>query len=247
VNKQPGLLVRRLNAKALTYANHILFAPDQFNPTTKAGMHLLLHELVHYKQQILTKFPRIQRAEPDTNATLHSDVILVDVSPDINNRVNQEIVKANKNFPGSDSHVIVSEVAISLGQDSKESNYQLTKIESWAMTLRPNQIHKQKKDNTKYQGVDYKLWNLPKVPVLSPTIQVNGIYIGIDKLGHFFQQGFQYYEVEDQKKGQSQEFGKGTEVGFYGLASTGVYSQADLEANRQGLLFFKQISIWCLI
>jgi hypothetical protein len=41
-----------LNALAFTTGHHIYFAPSQFQPGTRAGQHLLAHELTHVVQQV---------------------------------------------------------------------------------------------------------------------------------------------------------------------------------------------------
>src|SRR5206468_2115311 len=63
--------------------------------------------------------------------------------------------------------------------------------------------------------------------------------------GHFLQQGLQYFQVAHQSGGTAkaaEEFGAGTEAGSFGLKTTGVFSNADLEANRQGLRFYEDLA-----
>lgn len=83
---------------------------------------------------------------------------------------------------------------------------------------------------------------------LSPTISMYGHEFGIDKLEHLFQQGHQYFERVDDamKEGRSREeavkkaieWGKRTERTYYGILTSGVYSNADLHANYVGLKFY---------
>ena len=73
---------------------------------------------------------------------------------------------------------------------------------------------------------------------------IKKINIGLDKLGHFFQQGYEYFEmVHLQKKAVAFAEARGSvwEKGKFGLAKTGVYSKADLEANIKGYNFFKAL------
>lgn len=87
---------------------------------------------------------------------------------------------------------------------------------------------------------------------LSPTINLFGVYLGVDKLGHFFQQGHQYYEAY---RGQERAGGdadacarKAVGVGvfqeetFFGLLTVGVYSNADLASNYAGLKFYLNLT-----
>lgn len=87
---------------------------------------------------------------------------------------------------------------------------------------------------------------------LSPTIRMYGHEFGIDKLEHMFQQGHQYYERVDEamKEGRSREeavkkaieWGKLTERTYYGILTSGVYSNADLHANYVGLKFYEGLT-----
>jgi hypothetical protein len=96
-------------------------------------------------------------------------------------------------------------------------------------------------------AVDYDDARLTWYIELSPIVRVSGVLMGIDKLGHFLAQGFQYYE---QHRALSRElpasaryealrgYGHAQEVGALGIATGGVYSFADLAANWAGMLFF---------
>jgi hypothetical protein len=87
---------------------------------------------------------------------------------------------------------------------------------------------------------------------LSPTINVYGVYLGTDKIGHFFQQGHEYYRAyrEEEARGHSPaestsaavQIGIGQERGFYGEAMVGVYSNGDLAANFAGLQFYLNLT-----
>ncbi|MGE5609371.1 MAG: hypothetical protein ACM359_08960 [Bacillota bacterium] len=84
--------------------------------------------------------------------------------------------------------------------------------------------------------------------MLSPTINLYGIYLGTDKLGHFFEQGYEYYEVyrRELARGRDEaaayrkavELGISQENGIYGTAIDNVFSNADLAANYAGLKFY---------
>lgn len=94
--------------------------------------------------------------------------------------------------------------------------------------------------------------NPPNYLTISPTVRLYGIEFGIDKLEHFFQQGHQYYEI--MQKGfanggtraeavkQAIDWGKKTERTYYGLLTSGVYSNADLYANYAGLRFYEGLT-----
>lgn len=86
---------------------------------------------------------------------------------------------------------------------------------------------------------------------VASTINLNGIYIGTDKMGHFSIVGRTYYKhfLEELEKGLSEE--KAQEVaiqkGFkqeeaiLGYKIGGTFSYGDLEANYQGLVFARSM------
>jgi len=104
---------------------------------------------------------------------------------------------------------------------------------------------------------------------IEPCVRVNGVCIGTEKLGHLFQQGWEYYRISVlDKKGDrvAERYGEwlegkqpreayvgeepyfrqqfsGSRVGYggFGRNTTGVISNADLEANKAGLQMYKDI------
>lgn len=83
---------------------------------------------------------------------------------------------------------------------------------------------------------------------LGPSINVNGYFIGVDKLGHFFDQGNEYYSVyrkevpSEAAVHRAMSYGAALEDDFYGKITTGVKSYGDLAANYGGFLFWSQLT-----
>lgn len=87
---------------------------------------------------------------------------------------------------------------------------------------------------------------------MTPTVRLYGHEFGVDKLEHLFQQGHQYYEVRQkaleagktpaEAERATLEWGKRTERTYYGLLTSGVYSNADLAANFAGLRFYESLT-----
>jgi hypothetical protein len=87
---------------------------------------------------------------------------------------------------------------------------------------------------------------------MSPTVNAYGVYLGVDKVGHFFQQGFEYYREYEKELGagggeaealaRAVRLGIDQERGFFGLATVGVYSNADLACNYAGLKFYLNLT-----
>ena len=87
---------------------------------------------------------------------------------------------------------------------------------------------------------------------LSPTVKIDGVEFGTDKLDHFFQQGYQYYKmyIKAVAKGMSRDeamkkaisWGQRTERTYFGYWVSGVFSNADLYANYAGLKFYQGLT-----
>jgi hypothetical protein len=94
---------------------------------------------------------------------------------------------------------------------------------------------------------------LPHIPKfgLAANVQVNGYYFGTDKLSHFASTGYDYYKIfmKSLKSGLSDKealrkavnFGILDEKTLHGYWVSGVFSYADLEANYQGLKFYRSL------
>jgi hypothetical protein len=85
----------------------------------------------------------------------------------------------------------------------------------------------------------------------TPTIEVNGIRIGTDKLSHFVSSGWTYYssyrralgdgETHEDAEIAAVQRGLLEEKLILGRAAAGIFSLADLEANLQGMRFYQQM------
>ena len=87
--------------------------------------------------------------------------------------------------------------------------------------------------------------------VFCSTMQAFDVYFGVDKLGHLFNQGFEYYQIYQQaiteNKTREAAFkeilddGMESENKWFGLLVDGVYSNADLAANMAGFYFYRNL------
>ena len=98
-----------------------------------------------------------------------------------------------------------------------------------------------------------EIWAAPlTMQELSPTVNLYGVYCGTDKVGHLFQQGYEYYKIyrDEEARGRTPaaataeavKLGVWQEKGIYGEAMVGVYSNADLAANFAGLKFYLNLT-----
>jgi hypothetical protein len=86
---------------------------------------------------------------------------------------------------------------------------------------------------------------------LAPVININGLYIGSDKLGHITGMGLAYYQRYNfwRKRGKGHhfalsrafKFGVLSEKTILGQMASQIFSYADLEANYQGFLLYQSM------
>lgn len=84
-----------------------------------------------------------------------------------------------------------------------------------------------------------------KLKIFGINVKINGVTMGIDKLGHLIETGHAYYKKYQKqiKKGKTHEealkkaihYGIRTEKSYYGYMVSGIFSFGDLEANYRGL------------
>lgn len=94
---------------------------------------------------------------------------------------------------------------------------------------------------------DFMLSETPSITSserVSSIINVGGVYIGTDKLGHFLTEGHTYYkraDLDHEGLEGALDFGVFTESLYFGALTTGVFSYADLVANYHGYHFWHRL------
>lgn len=190
----------------------------------------------------------------ETDQFLATKVIIKDSAPILNQYFNQQIDKAVdeanresiKSCSKISSMVMDNLVGAKYFGISKISKFARTnpEIEKYPpLSVSDREYFKM----TFYENADI----LMKVADLARTINVNGIYMGTDKLGHFSLIGRNYYHnyLSYRKKGQTKDEamknailkGFATERGILGYAIGGVLSFGDLESNYEGLRFATEV------
>lgn len=89
----------------------------------------------------------------------------------------------------------------------------------------------------------------PSYFVFASSLKAYGVHMGVDKFGHFINQGFQYLEKYRESLSRKESFEKAfhdmiqwgvdSEEGIFGVLVDGVYSNADLAANFAGFIFYQ--------
>jgi len=121
--------------------------------------------------------------------------------------------------------------------------YWADKIERWAAKTDLVDKYPQTRHKSIYQGMPLWATRVNFIFGVGRTFKLNGVMVGSDKFGHFFSQGYKYYKRHLKGMDADRVRAKGTfaERWIYGLFTTGVYSNADLVANQEGLLFYKSL------
>ena len=117
------------------------------------------------------------------------------------------------------------------------------KIERWAMNSEEVERLQPDRYDSIYRGHPIWATRVAAMFGVGPTIKVNGVLIGSDKLGHFLSQGRKFYRrylrfLDESKAAEHSAY---TERAIFGQATTGVYSNADLVANYEGLRFYRSL------
>ena len=95
-----------------------------------------------------------------------------------------------------------------------------------------------------YRDIDYIEGLSLNLKELTDVVNINGYLVGLDKIGHFFAQGWQYFELTDDDKetlDKAIAWGRQKEAGLYGYTTTGIFSFADLVANLNGWRFWNKV------
>jgi hypothetical protein len=88
---------------------------------------------------------------------------------------------------------------------------------------------------------------------LTPTIEINGVRIGSDKLSHFVSSGWRYHTAYREALRSGKSAGDAERAAIrrglleerliLGKAVSGILSIADMEANLQGMLFYLDLCL----
>jgi hypothetical protein len=79
---------------------------------------------------------------------------------------------------------------------------------------------------------------------LSAVMRLGDDRVGVDKIGHFFVEGWKYFEIaylDGEGVEAALDWGERAERTYFGLYTTGIYSYADLTANFEGMRFWLRL------
>ncbi len=187
-----------VNAKAYTIGNDVVFGEGYFAPGTDAGRRLLAHELTHVVQQTGGRVARtIQRAETDTGAPAINCPTLPDGSAALNAQVNSILGAVRALLPAP---IVPADMVFrAFERLGGAAGPFLAHIELWANTNLPHRgggMGFGVIAGTKYRSLP--LTQRALYTYLAPVVKLHGTCVGTDKIGHMFQQGFQYFLVANR-------------------------------------------------
>ncbi len=171
---------------------------------------------------------------------------LTEINTIFNQRLQEGIEKANSHQNGlCDEEVLYRELrkaifqsfTASLGLKGYDLDKQLRRLlarQSYSLSL----------NDSIYRDINYLEGFSLNLKELSDVVNINGHLVGLDKIGHFFAQGWQYYELTqygEHSLDQALEWGREQETGKFGYISTGIFSFSDLVANFNGWRFWNKV------
>ena len=115
------------------------------------------------------------------------------------------------------------------------------KLERWAMESPEIERIEFKRGESLIDDFPALIARVARIFNVGPIINLNGVYIGTDKIGHFLSQGRKFYQRYRRLGDEALAMRRSvrTETGLFGRWTTGVYSNADLVANYEGYLFYR--------
>lgn len=175
----------------------------------------------------------------ETDQFSHRQQQINDAQSLLNRKVNLAIGASIQGINDEDDKMkIVSRIYHQLGGIST-----VDKIEKWAMHSDQIERLDTQSSNSIYSDIPIWATRFGGLAGIGPTIKVNGVLLGTDKLGHFFSQGRKFYIrwLKMQDVEEAAEHSAYTENAIFGKMTTGTYSNADLVANYEGYRFYRSL------
>jgi hypothetical protein len=175
----------------------------------------------------------------ETDQFSHRLQPLEDCTALLDSRVNQSIGNAVRDWRGPrDERKVVDAIYHDIG-----GHHWVDRIERWAM--KSDQVDRLTIDryDSIYHGHPVWATRVAGFFGVGPTIKVNDVLIGSDKLGHFISQGRKFWRrfLKYRDEAKAAEHSAYTERALFGQMTTGVYSNADLVANYEGYRFYRSL------
>jgi len=95
-----------------------------------------------------------------------------------------------------------------------------------------------------YRDINYIEGFSLNLKELSVVVKLHEYLVGLDKIGHLFAQGWQYFDMtafDGATLYEALDWGRQKEAGLYGYTTTGIFSYADLAVNLNGWRFWNKV------
>jgi hypothetical protein len=164
---------------------------------------------------------------------------IADATPLLNARVNETIEEAIADWRGPRNETrVVNRVFHAIG-----GHHWVDKLERWAMQSPDIERLSTPRHESIYAGHPVWATRVAAIFGVGPTIKINDVLVGSDKLGHFLSQGRKFYRryLRHHDVARAAERSAYTERALFGQMSTGSYSNADLVANYEGYVFYRSL------
>lgn len=180
---------------------------------------------------------------------------LADIGPEIDQKVRSVIEDVIREFPTASLDFLAFQVYKSLGT-AKLPQFIYSQLEYWirhhSFSSQPERDHPVADETIFSKAKNGNLKKKVTLGILADTINIFGVNMGEDKLGHFFQFGSFYFTIYRKMMSLGFpewfanycmiHFGIFTENGIFGKWLTGIVSEADLAANYLGFKFYLNLT-----
>lgn len=172
----------------------------------------------------------------ETDPYTHRDMELADSLEILDSKVNDALTRVAASWDrGENEWAFVNAVFAKLG-----SIHWVDPLERWAMDAPEVDKLPTNRRNAVFAKMPLFRAQMARIG-LARTINVNGVYMGTDKIGHFISQGRKFY-ARFRRHGTEERAARLTaawEALIWGRMMSGIYSNADLVANYEGYRFFR--------
>ena len=185
---------------------------------------------------------------------VHLEDSLLDINRIFHERIAQGVSKANeragdiedlKSDEFCDEELLYTELRKAVFQSFTASwglkGYQLDKE---LRELLADKSYRLRFDDSIYRDISYLEGFSLKLKELIDVVNINGQLVGLDKIGHMFAEGWQYFAMiheDGHSLNEAMRWGQEQEEGKFGSVTTGIFSYADLVANFHGYRFWSRV------
>ncbi|MCB1560147.1 MAG: hypothetical protein KDI75_03470 [Xanthomonadales bacterium] len=164
---------------------------------------------------------------------------LEDAAPVLNREMNLAIAEAAAECaPTGSEACVIDGIFHRVG-----GHHWVDHLESWAWHSPEVQRVETPREESIYFGIPFWASRNSFLFKVGPIINIGGVRVGTDKIGHFLSQGRKFNRRwrNARDEAYAANWSSITERGIFGQMTTGDYSNADLVANYEGHRFYREL------